>query len=224
GGEGEKKERREEGGRREGRKGEGKEGERGAREDGGGAPLWLLAGASDLLHGSRVYLETLVEELQRARLVSDDLDVSSVDELLEALERGSGRTAGLIDVPPVELEGLRTSLQELRADAASLPAPTEMARLFDALRRTAAAEERPLLEVSAGVGLAFLTSARTISREHVVAPYREDWKPLRREGFAAYARRVSGPYRRAAAGHFDPARVTWTARGGAWLRRRRRAA
>ncbi len=186
----------------------------------GFSPLWLLAGASDILHGSRVYLDALVGELQRARLVGDDLDVSSVDELLQALERGSGRTAGLIDVPPVELKGLRASLQELRADAASLPAPSELAGVFDALRRTADAEERPLLEVSAGVGLAFLTSARSVSRVHVFVPYREDWKPVRREGFAAYARRVSGPYRRAVAGHFDPARVTWTARGTEWFRRR----
>ena len=188
----------------------------------GFSPLWLLAGASDILHGSRVYLDALIGELQRARLVGDDLDVSSVDELLQALERGSGRTAGLIDVPPVELKGLRASLQELRADAASLPAPSELAGVFDALRRTADAEERPLLEVSAGVGLAFLTSARSVSRVHVFVPYREDWKPVRREGFAAYAHRVSGPYRRAVAGHFDPARVTWTARGTEWFRRRRK--
>ncbi len=39
-------------------------------------PLWLLAGASDVLRGSRVYLGALVEELQRARLVGDDLDVA----------------------------------------------------------------------------------------------------------------------------------------------------
>ena len=186
----------------------------------GFSPLWLLAGASDILRGSRVYLEALVEELRRARLVGDDLDVSSVDELLEALERGSGRTAGLIDVPPVELDGLRASLKGLRADAASLPAPSELAEVFDALRRTAAAKERPLLEVSAGVGLAFLAGARSVSHRHVVVPYREDWRPLRNEGFAAYARRVSAPYRGAVAGHFDPARTTWTARGADWLRRR----
>ena len=44
------------------------------------------------------------------------------------------------------------------------------------------------------MGLAFLLSARQVGREHVVVPYREDWKPLREEGFAAYARRISGPY------------------------------
>jgi hypothetical protein len=75
-------------------------------------------------------------------------------------------------------------------------------------------EGRSLLDVSTGVGLAFLTSARNVSRDHVVAPYREDWKPLRDEGFAAYASRISGPYRAAIGNHFDGTRTTWTERGG----------
>jgi hypothetical protein len=58
-----------------------------------------------------------------------------------------------------------------------------------------------------------------VGREHLVTPYREDLAPLRREGFAAYARRVSGPYREALAGHFDAERETWTERGLARLRR-----
>ena len=69
------------------------------------------------------------------------------------------------------------------------------------------------------MGLAFLLSARHVGREHVVVPYREDWKPLREEGFAAYARRVSGPYRAAMAGHFDPERETWTERAMNRIRR-----
>jgi len=178
----------------------------------GFSPLWLLAGASDLLHGSRLYLETLVEELQRGGLLAEEVEVESVDELLGVLERGAGRAAGLIDVPPVEVGELRRSLEELRDEADSLPSAEELSSLFDALRQAAQAEERPLLEVSAGVGLAFLHSARSIGREHLVAPYREDWKPLRREGFGAYARRTSHPYRKAVAGHFDPARRSLTER------------
>jgi hypothetical protein len=80
------------------------------------------------------------------------------------------------------------------------------------LRRTADAEKRSLLEVSEGVGLAFLLSARNVSRDHLVIPYGDDWRPLRHEGFAAYARRVSGPYRRAVTEHFDPDRPSWTER------------
>jgi hypothetical protein len=178
----------------------------------GFSPLWLLAGASDILRGSRVYLEALVGELKRAGVLAEEVEVGSVDELLGVLERGSGRTAALSDVPRVELEELRASLSELAAERESLPSPDELAALFAGLRRTARAEDRSLLEVSSGIGLAFLISARDVSRTHLLVPYREDLKPLRREGFAAYARRVAAPYGRAVAGHFDPSRPTWTER------------
>jgi hypothetical protein len=178
----------------------------------GFSPLWLLAGASDIMRGSRVYLDALVGELKRAGVLAEDADVGSVDELLGVLERGSGQTARLIDIPPVELEELRASLAELRAERETLPSPDELAAAFTGLRRTAEAENRSLLEVSSGIGLAFLISARDVSRTHLVVPYREDLQPIKSEGFAAYARRVSEPYREAVAGHFDPSRPTWTER------------
>jgi hypothetical protein len=185
----------------------------------GFSPLWLLAAASDVLHGSRVYLEALVAELERAGVVAEGVQVESVDDLLRALEGASGRTAGLLDVPPLELAELRRTLGELRADAEGLPGPEELAALYRGLRGAAAAERRPLLEVSSGMGLAILTSARTVTREHLAVPYREDLAPLRREGFAAYARRVARPYARAVSGHFDPGRASFTERLIAKLRR-----
>ena len=176
----------------------------------GFSPLWLLAGASDVARGSRVYLAALTGELKWAGVLAEDVEVGSVDELLGVLERGTGGTARLIDVPPLELAELRRSLGELRAEADALPSADELAALFEGLRPTARAEGRSLLEVSTGVGLAFVLSARDLSREHLVVPYREDWQPLRKEGFGAYARRVARPYRDAVAGHFDPERPTWT--------------
>ena len=178
----------------------------------GFSPLWLLAGASDVLRGSRVFLAELVEELKRAQVLAPEAEFESVGELLGVLERGSGQTAALVDIPPVELAELRRSLRELRDEADALPDERELLRVLDGLRRTAAVENRSLLEVSSGVGLAFLLSARDVSRDHLLVPYREDWRPLRREGFAAYARRVSEPYRRAVAEHFDADRATWTER------------
>jgi hypothetical protein len=170
----------------------------------GFSPLWLLAAASDVTRGSRVYLDALTQELKAAGVVAEEVDARSVDELLGVLERTSGGTARLIDIPPLELRELRASLAELRAHADSLPSGGELVALYSALRRTAAAENKALLEVSSGVGLAFLTSARKVSDAHVVAPYREDWKPLRDEGFGAYARRVGRPYREAVARHLQP--------------------
>jgi hypothetical protein len=178
----------------------------------GFSPLWLLAAASDLLRGSRVYLNALVAELKRTGVLAAEAEFGSVDELLGALERSTGRTARLIDIPPLELAELRASLEELRSEVDSLPSQEELAAAYRGLVKTAERERRPLLEVSTGVGLAFLTSARNIGGEHVVAPYREDWKPMRREGFGSYARRVARPYSEAVVGHFDRRRPTWTER------------
>jgi hypothetical protein len=178
----------------------------------GFSPLWLLAATSDVTRGSRVYLSELVAQLKAAGVVAEDADVASVDELLGVLEGTSGRTARLVDLPPLELEELRNSLRELRDEAAELPSPQELARVYEGLQLEAARENRSLLEVSSGVGLAFLLSARNVSRAHLVAPYREDWQPVRDEGFAAYAARVGRPYARAVSGHFDPDRKTYTER------------
>jgi hypothetical protein len=178
----------------------------------GFSPLWLLAGTSDVLHGSRVYLDALVAELERAGVVRKGARADSLEELLSGLEGVSGTTARLVDIPPLELEQLRRSLAELRADAERLPGPAELSRLYDGLRRTAHDERLGLLEASSGLGLAFLVSARKVGRAHVVEPYREDWRPLRDEGLSAYARRIAGPYRRALAEHFDPERPTLTER------------
>jgi hypothetical protein len=178
----------------------------------GFSPLWLLAAASDAVHGSRVYLAAFVEELKRAGVLAEERDIGSVDELLETLESSSGHTARLIDIPPLELAELRATLAELRRDASGLPGPGELAALYRGLREEAARERGSLLEVSVGMGMAFLLSAKTVANEHLAVPYREDWAPLRTEGFAAYARRVGAPYARAVGGHFDPKRPSWTER------------
>jgi hypothetical protein len=178
----------------------------------GFSPLWLLAAASDVTHGSRVYLRELVEELKAAGVIAEEADIGSVDELLGVLEDTSGRSARLIDLPPLEVEELKTSLEELRSEATELPSQEELARVYRGLRTQAAREDRSVLEVSSGVGLAFLLSARNVSRTHLETPYREDWEPLRNEGFAAYATRVGRPYARAVAGHFHPGRDTYTER------------
>ena len=185
----------------------------------GFSPLWLLAAASDVSRGSRVYLQALVAELKRAGVLSEEAQLGSVDDLLGALEGTSGTTARLVDLPPLELADLRASLAELRASAEELPSPQELASLYQGLQRTAEQERRSLLEVSSGMGLAFVLSARNVGRDHVVSPYREDWRPLREEGFAAYSRRVSRPYRDAVSGHFEPGRRTWTERALGRLRR-----
>ena len=179
----------------------------------GFSPLWLLAAGADVTHGTRVYLDALVGELKLVGVLAQETQLATVDDLLAALEGGSGTAARLIDIPPLELAALRRSFADLRADASGLPSPTEMAALYNGLRAEAVRERRSLLEVSTGVGIAFFNSARHVGRQHLLDPYGEDLKPLLNEGFGAYAARVSRPYGAAVARNFDPERASLTERG-----------
>ncbi len=179
----------------------------------GFSPLWLLAGAADVTRGTRIYLDTLVSELKAAGVLAPSAELASVDDLLAALEGASGTTARLIDIPPVEIEGLKRSLADLRDDAKSLPTPPELAAVYQALLDEADRERRSPLEVSVGMGLAFFNSARKVGRQHVLDPYTEDLAPVRDEGFAAYAKRVGRPYGQAVTRHFDPRTRTLTEKG-----------
>jgi hypothetical protein len=201
------------------RKGAGNAVELGSIAAFGFSPLWLLAAAADVMHGSRTYLDALVAELKAVGVLPRDTRLESVDELLGALEGASGTTARLIDIPPLELVALRRSLADLRDDAAALPSAAELAAVYEGLRATAVREDRTLLEVSTGIGIAFFNSARHVGRQHVLDPYTEDLRPLHDEGFGAYATRVSRPYAEAVRRHFDPAAPSLTERGLERLRR-----
>jgi hypothetical protein len=179
----------------------------------GFSPLWLLAAAADVTRGTRVYLDVLVAELKTAGVLAADVELRSVDELLAALQGASGTTARLIDIPPLEVEALRRSLADLRADAEGIPSAGELAVAYDGLVAEATREGRSLLEVSVGVGLAFFNAARHVGRQHVLDPYTEDLRPVRDEGFGAYAVRVSRPYASAIARHWAPETHTLTQRG-----------
>lgn len=188
----------------------------------GFSPLWILAAAADVTHGSRVYLDTFVAELTRAGALPHGSRPGSVDELLGALEGVSGTSARLIDIPPLEVKALRRSLADIRRDADALPSADDLSHVLDGLREVARRERTSVLEVSVGIGLAFFNSARHVGRQHLLDPYREDLGPLADEGFGAYARRVSRPYSEAVARHFSADAPSLTERGLERLRLPRR--
>ena len=85
----------------------------------GWSPVWLLAGASDLVGGSKVYLRALVTELQDAGVLAQEEDVSSFEELLSALEGTSGVLADTVDVPPLNVPRAHLVARTTEADGGS---------------------------------------------------------------------------------------------------------
>ena len=178
----------------------------------GWSPLWLFAAAADLSGGTRAYLQALVSELQRDGLLHAGANIASVDELLDHLEDTSGLVAESLDVPPLNVDDMRTSWQTLRRQATDLPDAGRLAELHAELQQVAHQEGRSLRTVSTLLATGAVRAGVQMGRAHLFDYYEEALHTIAREGLAVYARRVTQPYLAVARSHFDPTTVTFTER------------
>ncbi len=176
----------------------------------GWSPVWLLAGASDLVGGTKAYLRTLVGELRDAGVLAPDADVASFEELLTALEGTSGVLADTVDVPPLNVPSLRASWQELRRQAADLPDAASLEKIFAELQLAARQEDRSVLEISSVVALGAVRTGVSLGNVHVFGYYRRALRTILEEGLLSFVRRTSMPYLTRAGSHFDPRSSTYS--------------
>lgn len=188
----------------------------------GWSPLWLLAAAADVTGGTRAYLDAFVKELQESHVLAPDADVSSVDDLLAALEGTSGQMADTIDIPPMALAEMRASLGEFRQHAEDLPDPRDLGQIFAEMNRAAAEQNRSLFTVSSLVAAGAIQAGIQLGNAHLFSFYRDSLNTIRTEGVPAYVQRISRPYLEAAANHLRPSSGTHTQRLlGRFIRRLR---
>ena len=178
----------------------------------GWSPVWLLAGASDLVGGTKVYLRVLVTELRDAGVLASDADVASFEELLSALEGTSGVLADTVDVPPLNVSSVRTSWQELRRQAADLPDAASLEKIFAELQLAARQEDRSILEISSMVALGAVQTGVKLGNVHIFDYYRRALRTIVEEGLLSFLRRTSTPYLTRAGSHFDPRSSTYSER------------
>jgi hypothetical protein len=178
----------------------------------GWSPVWLLAGASDLVGGSKVYLRALVTELRDAGVISTKDDTSSFEELLSALEGTSGVLADTVDVPPLNVAGVRTSWQELQTQAAELPDAAGLEKIFAELQSAARQEDRSILEISSIVALGAVHAGVKLGNVHIFDYYRSALRMIVEEGLLSFLQRTSTPYLRRAGSHFAPRASTYSGR------------
>jgi hypothetical protein len=186
----------------------------------GWSPLWVFAAAADLTGGTRTYLRALVSELQRDGLLQEGTDIASVDELLDTLEDTSGLVAESLDVPPLNVDDMRSSWQDLRQHTTELPDADRLADLYAGLRQVSEQEGRSLRSVSSLVAAGALRAGVKTGQVHIFDYYQDALRTITREGLAAYTRRVTRPYLAVAREHFDAKTITHTER---LLQRFRRA-
>jgi hypothetical protein len=176
------------------------------------SPIWLFAATADITGGTRTYLGALVTEFQRDGMLPGEADISSIEELLDALEGTSGIMAEALDVPPLNVGDLRTSWGELKRNASDLPDTSRLASLYDDLQLVAKREEQSLQSVSSLIALGAARAGVQVGQAHVFDYYQDALRTINKEGLPAYAKRVAKPYLAAAKNHFNPQRITYTER------------
>lgn len=178
----------------------------------GWSPVWLLAGASDLIGGTKVYLRVLTRELRDAGVLSEEVDVASFEDLLSALEGTSGVLSDTVDVPPLNIASVRTSWQELRRQVEELPDAEGLGKIFSDLQLAARQEDRSILEISSVVALGAVHAGVRLGNAHVFDYYRSALRTIVEEGLLSFLHRTSTPYLTQAASHFNPRSSTYSER------------
>lgn len=179
---------------------------------GGWLPLWLFAVAADLTGGTRTYLHLLVSELKRDDVLHEDAEIDSVEELLNTLEGTSGLMADVLDEPPLNVDEMRTSWQDLRMKATELPDANHLASIYTDLQNVAIKEDRSLQSVSSLITAGALRAGVNLGYTHVFDYYQDALRTINTEGLPVYSRRVTRPYFAVALSHFDSERISFTER------------
>jgi len=199
------------------------------------SPVWVLAALADLCGMGRHVIPEIAEALKAQGLLDKDTEFSSVDQMLDGLERTSSRLASAINTPPLDVPGLREEWEALRKAArnltpGSLPSPATISHVWAQLKAESARQDRSVFETSSMMavtaaralpdGLRWLSASAGVGAKqtgHIVAAalldhYRQTLTEIQQVGYVAYARRQFQPYIRAAASQFSPRRQTLTQR------------
>ena len=191
------------------------------------SPVWVLAALADLCGAGRQLIPEMAEALKEQGLLDKDTQFTSVDQMLDGLERTSSRLASTINTPPLDVPALRTEWEAIRKEARSiqpsgLPSGETIGAMWMELKSESARQNRSVFETSSMVALSsiralpeqarwFYASARVgasrtgeIIAAALLDHYSQTLAEMRETGYASFASRQFSPYVRAAAGQFSP--------------------
>ena len=81
------------------------------------SPVWVLAALADLCGMGRHLIPEIADALKAQGLLEQDAQFTSVDQMLDGLERTSSRLAATINTPPLDVAGLRKEWEAIREEA-----------------------------------------------------------------------------------------------------------
>jgi hypothetical protein len=199
------------------------------------SPVWVLAALADICGAGRHLIPEIADALKAERLLEKDVQFTTVEQILDGLERTSARLAATVNAPPLDVPALRREWQAIRREAASiapanLPSRETLAGLWTQLKKESARQNRSVFEMSSMLALsavgklperlrwlsasATLAAGRTgqVFAAALLEHYTQTLNEIRQVGFVSYAIRQFRPYVAAAVVQFSPKRRSLTER------------
>jgi len=199
------------------------------------SPVWVLAALADVCGMGRQLIPEIADALHAQGLLDKETRFTTVDEILDGLERTSSRLAATINTPPLDVAGLRGEWQAIRDDArrlqpANMPSRETITALWSQLKDESVRQNRSVFETSSMLavsaaraipdGVRWLSASARVGATRtgqifaaaLLDHYRQTLAEIRQAGYVTYAGRQLRPYVRAAAGQFSPRQRSLTER------------
>uniref|UniRef100_Q025A6 Uncharacterized protein n=1 Tax=Solibacter usitatus (strain Ellin6076) TaxID=234267 RepID=Q025A6_SOLUE len=199
------------------------------------SPVWVLAALADATGGGRKLILEIADALKEEGLLERDVRFETMDQVLGGLEKTSDHMAVTLNMPPVDIAGLRKEWETLKQELATIP-PKNVVSLeriesvWEELRTTARAQGHTVFGMSSLLAISTVAhvpanvlwlsrAARSAMRrtgrvlgEAVLDHYTDALTEIARTGFLAYWSREFRPYLKGAAEQFAPGRESLTER------------
>ena len=199
------------------------------------SPVWVLAALADVCGMGRHLIPEISDALKAQGLLESDAQFTTVDEMLDGLERTSSRLAATINTPPLDVTALRQEWHDIREAArslqpSSLPSRETITGVWTQLKAESVRQDRSVFETSSTMALsaarsipdgvhwlsasAMVGATRTgqVFASALLDHYKQTLSEIRDTGYVTYAGRQLRPYLAAAAGQFSPNRRSLTER------------
>jgi hypothetical protein len=197
------------------------------------SPIWVLAVLADGCGAGRHMIPEIADALKAEGLLDKDTQFTTVEQLLDGLERTSARLIATVSSPPLDVAALRQEWDAIRAEVRSIPTASLPSRdvlrvVWTQLQAESARQNRSVFEMSSVLaidaaeklpdGLRWLSAsarsatARTgrVFAAALLEHYAQTLAAVRQVGYARYVAAQFRPYVRAAARQFSPAKRTMT--------------
>jgi uncharacterized protein (DUF952 family) len=199
------------------------------------SPVWVLAALADAAGGSRKLIREISQALQEEGLLEKDERFETMEQVLDGLQKSSGRLATALNLPPVDIRSLRREWDRLKEGLRGIPPKNvpslvRVERVWKSIQESAREQGRPVFLVSSVMAISAVAhvpanvlwlsrAARSATRrtgkvlgEAVLDHYTTTLAEIGREGFLRYWTREFRPYLRGAAEQFAPAHESLTER------------